>query len=388
MKYFSHLNSAAAIIQLYNGKQPFQLFIKAFFKQHPKFGSKDRKNITHLCYCCFRTGLLLKDKQPEERIRAGLFLCSAGSNEVLQQLNPGWNDLAGASIKEKCLVLNISYPSFHLFPFLNHLSSEIDPEAFNLSHLRQPDVFIRIRPGHKKNVLKKIEQAGMEYALLTDTCIAVAANAKMEDVIEINKEAVIQDYSSQRIGGLLQLIINNIQLPVKSWDCCAASGGKSILAKDVFNTIEPVVSDIRESILINLKKRFAEAGIKNYKAFATNLTRPPKAVPGSPFDLIIADVPCSGSGTWGRTPEEMIFFDEKEIAVYSSLQRTIVSNIIPFLKKGGYLLYITCSVFKEENEGAVDFIKANFSLELVKMEMLKGYTKKADTLFAALFRLK
>ena len=56
------------------------------------------------------------------------------------------------------------------------------------------------------------------------------------------------------------------------------------------------------------------------------------------------------------------------------------------LKPGGHLLYITCSVFKKENEENVSFIKENFHFDLIKMEVLKGYDKKADTLFAALLK--
>ena len=48
------------------------------------------------------------------------------------------------------------------------------------------------------------------------------------------------------------------------------------------------------------------------------------------------------------------------------------------------MLYITCSVFKKENEAMVDEIREKFNLQLLEMEMLKGYDKKADTLFAAL----
>jgi 16S rRNA (cytosine967-C5)-methyltransferase len=56
------------------------------------------------------------------------------------------------------------------------------------------------------------------------------------------------------------------------------------------------------------------------------------------------------------------------------------------LEPGGYLLYITCSVFKKENEEAVNFVKEKFHLQLVKMELQKGYDKKADTMFAALLQ--
>jgi 16S rRNA (cytosine967-C5)-methyltransferase len=68
-------------------------------------------------------------------------------------------------------------------------------------------------------------------------------------------------------------------------------------------------------------------------------------------------------------------------------KKKIVSNIIPHLRYGGHLLYITCSVFKRENEEIVDYVKQKFHLEIIKMELLKGYDKKADTMFTSLFRL-
>jgi len=56
------------------------------------------------------------------------------------------------------------------------------------------------------------------------------------------------------------------------------------------------------------------------------------------------------------------------------------------LKDGGFLLYITCSVFSKENEKNVEFMKDRLKLHLVEMKLLKGYRKKADTMFAALLQ--
>ena len=106
------------------------------------------------------------------------------------------------------------------------------------------------------------------------------------------------------------------------------------------------------------------------------------------MDLIIADVPCSGSGTWARTPEQLHFFSKKKIEEYSTLQQKIVSNASEWLKENGYLLYITCSVFKKENEENVVFFQKNLNLQFIKSEYLKGYKMQADTLFAALFKKK
>ena len=71
-----------------------------------------------------------------------------------------------------------------------------------------------------------------------------------------------------------------------------------------------------------------------------------------------------------------------------NLQKKIVANTAKAVRKGGYFLYMTCSVFKKENEEVVEFLQSNTSLQLQEMQYLKGYDKKADTLFTALFLMK
>ena len=219
----------------------------------------------------------------------------------------------------------------------------------------------------------------------------------------LKKDAVEQDYSSQRVGSFLDFARTELltlrlrsglpavtESSIRIWDCCAASGGKSIMAKDILNDIDLTVSDVRESILINLKKRFQEAGIKNYKSVVRDLSQQSlealSSGSGEGCDLIIADVPCSGSGTWGRTPEQLSFFQSSSIETYSALQKKIISNTVSKLKQGGYFLYITCSVFKKENEDNVEWMQEELKLQLLKQEVIKGYAVKADTMFAALLK--
>ncbi len=383
-RYISYLNSAKEILSVYNGEEPFASFLKKYFAKYKKYGSRDRKHISHLCYCYFRLGKALSDLPAGERILTGLFLCSSQSNEVLEALRPTWNEKVHLPIGDKCSVVNIQCSALNLFPFTDQLSEGIESEQFILSHLQQPDLFLRLRPGKEIGVKQKLQKAGIPFVEIKDTCIALPNSSKVEDIIELNKEAIVQDYSSQQVGEFLLLAVTDCPLSV--WDCCAASGGKSIMLYDMNRVIDLTVSDVRESILMNLRKRFDEAGIKNYRSLVIDLTKPVLNLRMKPFDLIICDAPCSGSGTWGRTPEQLNCFEEGRIDHYVSLQKKIVSNTIPHLKPGGYFLYITCSVFKEENEEVVELIKMEFHLEIFKMKVLKGYDKKADTMFAALLR--
>jgi len=386
-RFHSYINSAKEILLDYAGKEPFSSFIKKFYAVNKKYGSKDRKQISHLCYCYFRLGQAVPKMPVEERILLALFLCSDKQDEILAALRPEWNEKIAYSFEDKCKAAGISLQPADLFPGIAELSEGIDTKDFVSSFLIQPDLFLRVRPGKLAAVQDKLHRANIVFQKLGDDCLALSNASKIDEVIEMNREAVVQDCSSQRVGEFLQNFkpgISNFKF--SAWDCCAASGGKSIMLYDINNRIDLTVSDIRESILANLRKRFSEAGIKNYKSFVADLSRPISATPNSPFDLIVADVPCSGSGTWSRTPEQLFYFHEVKIDEYAALQQRIVANVLPHLKKGGYFLYITCSVFKKENEEMVSILQEKFLLELTRIEILKGYDKKADTMFAALLR--
>src|SRR5690606_22459919 len=127
----------------------------------------------------------------------------------------------------------------------------------------------------------KLDAAKIPYSLIGEDGTAFSNITKLDGVIEINREAVVQDYSSQRIAAFLKPLQSDRQLSV--WDCCAASGGKSILAKDMLKNIQLTVSDIRKSILLNLEKRFASAGIEKYTARVADLTNPSFTIHHSPF---------------------------------------------------------------------------------------------------------
>ena len=385
-RYHSYINSTKEILSIYKGHEPLSSFLKKYFAADKKFGSNDRKQISNLCYCFFRLGKVVMNTSIEEKILTGLFLCSDKSNEILAVLKPVWNDKCNLPLSEKLLSIDSSLLIPEIFPWKEELSEGIDHEEICRSFLIQPDLFLRLRPGKEKKVIQKLGQSGIDFRINTDTCLALPNSSKIEEVIELDKEAVIQDQNSQRTGAFISPEILNLKSEISVWDCCAGSGGKSIMIYDIDPKIQLTVSDIRESIVINLKKRFEKAGINNYKRFNADLTTSNFKPQTSNFELIIADVPCTGSGTWSRTPEQLYFFQERKIEEYSALQKTIVSNAITQLQPGGSFVYITCSVFKKENEEVAMYIKENLHVQLKQMEVLKGYDRKADSMFVALFK--
>lgn len=327
MHYAAHQEVANKLIAAYHGEEPLANYLKKYFAANKKHGSKDRKNISALCYTHFR-------------------------NEVKS------------------------------FPLANKISDQIDAEKFVASHQTQPLLFIRIRPWQKEKVIQKLQAANIEYKEVAENAFAFANTTSLQNILELNKEAVIQDLNSQAIAELLQLVPTSMEHPIQVWDACAASGGKTILMFDTMVNIRMHLSDVRESILYNADKRLQEAGIRPASVQEIDLTQAFEIK--KPFDFVFADVPCSGSGTWGRTPEQLAYFTEAQLNKYTTLQGKILANIIPTVKLNGHLLFATCSVYKDENEKHIEVLLATGKFKIVKQQYFIGYTKQADTLFAAL----
>ncbi len=381
--YFSaYLQSAKKILQQYDGSIPFSSWLKNYFKQHKKFGSKDRKLVGDLCYSYFRLGKAFIQKSIEEQLLTAQFLCHPDS-EFIKQLKPEWSANLTGSIDEKLKFLNAD--AHLIFPFADELSNEIDSVRFPRSHFIQPDLFLRIRPGKKETVLQKLNEKAIQFEVQGD-CIRLPNMTKIDEVAELDKEVVVQDLNSQKVLDVF-LPAANCLLPTFSiWDCCAASGGKTILLHDYFPKVHLTVSDIRDSILHNLRNRFKRAGIHQYKSFIADISSPSFSSKKK-FDVVICDAPCSGSGTWSRTPEQLAFFKKDKINYYVDLQKRIVLNASKSVKEGGYFLYITCSVFKQENEDVVRHLLQQTTMKLESQQYFEGYSDKADTLFTALFSL-
>ena len=378
-RWENYIASAEKIIVSYDGSLPLHHFLKGFFKQHPYMGSRDRRQISQLVYQYYRLGQLWQqEKSIAERILSGTFLCEKEGSDLLQFFRPDLNEKVNASVEEKLAFLGIT-DAITVFPFAAALSPAIDSAAFNRSFFVQPDLFIRTRHNKQSAILRQLEKAGITHTAIGEDAIALPNSTKIDTIIADKSWYEIQDASSQKAGALF-----TAKAGEQWWDSCAASGGKSILLLDKQPGVKLLVSDVRASIINNLHQRFKEAGIRQYESVVMDLTAPvtSSVIKDRLFDHIILDAPCSGSGTWGRTPESMSFFTAKQIADYQQLQQKIAANIVHLLKPGGTLVYITCSVFRQENEDVVEFLEKGSGLKRLEGGVIAGYEHRADSMFA------
>lgn len=181
---------------------------------------------------------------------------------------PDWIKNWSEDLIERVAYVEQMYPVFsiqHIYPWKEEISTGIDQADLCYAQFTQPDLFIRLRPGKEELVKQKLKTAEITFTEVGNASLALQNGTKLDAVLNIDEEAVIQDLNSQRVQ---QFFPSDITAkPTQIWDCCAASGGKSILVKDTLANIELTVSDARSTILHNLQARFERAKIGEYNLF-------------------------------------------------------------------------------------------------------------------------
>ena len=380
MKALNQLKTFQRILGDYPAETPLGKFLPGFYRQNKQMGSTDRKVANRLIYNYFRLGKALFNAPTEDRLMVAEFLCNTHTNSFLQHFKPEWALCVGFDIDEKLKLVKTAHPDFKLvdvFPWSADISKDIDKDAFLKSFFVQPDLFIRVRKEFDTLVKGTLAKADITYKDEGNGCLSLPNGTRLENIFANQHWYEVQDLSSQQTAQYFKP--NRWEA---WWDACAASGGKSLLLHEQQPDMKLVVSDIRESILANLDERFREAGLIKYQKKLLDLTKNvDPELHDYAFDGIILDAPCSGSGTWGRTPEMISQFQSPKIEFFQRLQRTIAANVVKYLKAGKPLIYITCSAFKAENEDAVDFMVKELGMKVDAQTVLKGYENKADTMF-------
>jgi len=378
-------NHVSDIIDLYDGKQPLSQFLKQYFKGFKKLGSNDRRNISELVFIFYRSSKWFQDDiELEQKIRQGIFLFASEKAGVAKLSH--LPIITEASIAERCEILNDNHFKTKMPTFKAHVltfTADISAEQFQYNLLSFPKVFIR-DPKIGGTTLKQLLLANsIEFEEPEDNIFSVKNGTKLEKILPA-ESYIVQDLASQKLS---RAVLKNES--ETWWDCCAGGGGKALFVSGHYPQAKITCSDKRKQILNNLKDRFKLYNYPLPEVLPLNLSNKHELVKTfkeRTFSNIICDAPCSGSGTWGRTPEQAYFFDAKQLKTYSDLQSKIACNAIQFLEKGGYFYYATCSVFKEENESVVDKIISETGLVLEKCEWFIEWDRNGDALFLARFR--
>ena len=152
------------------------------------------------------------------------------------------------------------------------------------------------------------------------------------------------------------------------WDCCAAPGGKTLILAHRLSSAEIAATDISPRRLAQTEARFRRyAYAERIRCAVANATAP---AGDQSFDLILCDVPCSGTGTMARNPEIRHRLKPEEFSRQAARQQAILTAALKRLAPGGRLVYSTCSLEPEECEQVVENVIGDASVKKIPVEEL------------------
>lgn len=185
----------------------------------------------------------------------------------------------------------------------------------------------------------------------------------------------VQDMSSQLCCALLDAKPGETVI-----DCCAAPGGKSFtLSQNMKNEGKIISCDIHSHKTELIQKTAERLGIKNIETVCCDARDLKNHYSGA--DKVLCDVPCSGFGVIGRKPE-IRYKRKDEFSTLPALQKEILFSCAEMVRKGGTLIYSTCTLNKNENDSVCEaFLKEFDDFRISDDDIYRGYTDRFLTLF-------
>lgn len=221
---------------------------------------------------------------------------------------------------------------------------------------RRPPVWLRIRRGQERTVLEDLARAGaacepsgvLDGAWRTDARIDLSRTTSFaRGLLEV-----------QDLGSQMLLAIAAPQPGTRWLDACAGAGGKTLQLADLVGPTGAIdAEDPRAAALGELRTRASRAGIDIASMRVVNES-PSEWAPAREYDGVLVDAPCSGAGTWRRHPHLRLSTTAEDVKAAARTQLALLSSRSRAVRKGGLLVYATCSLCRTENAAVVEsFLK-------------------------------
>lgn len=193
----------------------------------------------------------------------------------------------------------------------------------------------------------------------------------------------MQDASSQLVAPFAE-----VEPGMRVADSCAGAGGKSLhLAMLMENKGQIVAMDIHQWKLNELKRRAKRNGVHNIQTKLIDSSKVLKRFHGG-FDRVLVDAPCSGLGVLKRNPDAKYKIDKAFVNRVIAEQKSILNAHSKLVKKGGLLIYVTCSILPQENQLQIeDFLSSNSNFELVEQKTVFPSENGFDGFYMAKLKL-
>jgi 16S rRNA C967 or C1407 C5-methylase (RsmB/RsmF family) len=329
---------------------PLDRYLSDYFREHKALGSKDRAYIAETIYGMVRWKGLL-DHLSQKPV----------SWERRQEIYSNIDPLKYQHDESIPQHVRVSFPEplFNLF-----VSSHGLEKAQELCLICNTPAPTTVRA----NILKTTREALLE-AWSKDYQVAPCKVSPVGITFlkKINLFALpefkqgffeVQDEGSQLLAGLMKVAPGDLVM-----DYCSGSGGKSLaFAPRMEGTGQIYLHDIRPFALQEARNRLKRAGIQNAQTILNDSQHLKKLK--KKMDWVLADVPCSGTGTLRRNPDMKWKFEEAALERLVGQQRNIFEKALSYMKPEGRIVYATCSILQQENQQQIDHFLKTYDLEV------------------------
>ncbi len=387
------------LLTIHNSDKPADSLIDTFFRTHKYLGSHDRRFIAettygtlrHLRRCEVVLQQALGEKAKEMKAEDGmLFLIltylliidrrtklapndlltkikspdfKSGLGELLERI-PAVDKVHAAEAVQR-IGIQYSFPDWMVERFIKQFGED---EAEKLCATLNEQAQLTLRVNTLKTTVELCQARLKSEGVETQRASSVPFGLTVKKRINVFSLEAFRDglFEVQDEGSQLLPFTIDPKPTAKVLDACAGAGGKTLeLAALMKNRGEIVATDINKFRLEELKKRARRAGASNIRILPVNSLEDLQEKYTEFFDIVFVDAPCSGVGTIRRNPGMKWSVTEEMVNELAEKQQSILKFCTPLVKKGGKLVYATCSLFREENEGVIErFTQGNPAFSL------------------------
>ena len=179
-------------------------------------------------------------------------------------------------------------------------------------------------------------------------------------------------FEVQDTGSQVLALVSQVKPGDKVVDFCAGAGGKTLaMAAMMENKGTIYACDVHSKRLEQLAKRTKRAGAHNVRTHLLSSENDKWVKKHRNIaDVVLIDAPCTGTGTWRRSPDSRWNLQPEDLENLKALQQSILQSASRLIKPGGQILYATCSLLREENEDQISqFLNANAEFELGELDL-------------------
>ncbi len=336
------------ISEIFKDEKPADGLINDYLRARKYIGSKDRRFIADTVWTIIRNRMKLEfDAQSREPRRVLLWYAKSRLDEVFDGSRYGMPPLTEEEKNWLCQSREEAYPAYVEAECPKWLFEKTgDIELCKALNQPAPADF-RVNFTSREEALRRLEDEGIDAVPTPYSPLGIRVNGRLnlgtcmtyqDGLIEV------QDEASQ-----LAALLCDVRPGHKIMDYCCGAGGKSLtLAHLLQNRGHILAHDVNSRRLEAIKPRLARLGVKNIEL--TEIV----ADNDRDFDRFVIDAPCSGTGTWRRAPDGKYRLSPGLLKGLVKTQAELLEIGAAKTRKGGRLIYITCSVLPEEDELAIE----------------------------------